>query len=538
MATILIVDDERSIRVTMSAFLKAAGHDTECADDADAAMAIVRQQPVDIVLSDIVLPRSTGITLLRQIHEVAPQIQVIMMTGDPAVETAAEAVRLGAFDYLCKPVNRDAIVRVVESATRLKRANDRAEQLAESNRQYRENLERLVEERTRELREAQQAVVQQERLHALGQMASGIAHDFNNALTIIMGFTEVLMSTDSIAKDPAARQERLEMIQSAAADASVVVTRLREFYRQRSDEDSFAAIDLAALAAESVELSKPRWQEQARAGGATIDVVLDLSPVPPVAGVVGEIRQALINLIINATDAIEGDGTITVTTREDNGEVILEVTDTGHGMDDAHCQRCLEPFFTTKGEDGTGMGLAMVHGMAQRHQATLSVTSQVGRGTNFRVRWPAAGANSTHSVVSSAVDLARAEPQRVLVVDDEPRVAATVTQFLEQAGHTVAACASGAEALALLADRPFDLAILDRAMPGMNGDELALRIKAQSPMQPVIMLTGFGTKMKADDECPSGVDLVVAKPISRTDLQLALTAVLEPLAEPVPHPAH
>jgi len=214
-------------------------------------------------------------------------------------------------------------------------------------------------------------------------------------------------------------------------------------------------------------------------------------------------------------------GTIAVTGQAEDGQVVLKVSDTGTGMTDEVRRRCLEPFFTTKGERGTGLGLSMVYGIVRRHGGTLDLQSEVGRGTTFVIRLPsqeepaeATSARTTEAPVACHL--------RVLVVDDEPLVRNVEAKYLEAAGHTVVRAASGAEGLEKFRAEKFDVVVLDRAMPGMSGDQLAAAVKQLSADTPVIMLTGFGDLMDATGEMPPHVDVLLNKPITLVGLQEAV----------------
>ncbi len=267
----------------------------------------------------------------------------------------------------------------VEDITHRRRSED---ELRESKR----NLERAMQE----LRAAHDQVVQQERLRALGTMASGIAHDFNNALAAILGFTELLCNRPETLADTKKTLRYLQMMNTAAQDAGVVVNRLREFYRQREEGEVFAPVDLNKLIEQAVSLTQPKWKNQAEAKGVTIQVVTEFERIRPVAGSEADLREALTNLIFNAVDAMPQGGTITVRTRSANSRVIMEVADTGMGMTEDVRQRCLEPFFTTKGDRGTGLGLSMVYGILQRHLGSVEIDTALGKGTTFRLSLPAA----------------------------------------------------------------------------------------------------------------------------------------------------
>jgi signal transduction histidine kinase len=253
-----------------------------------------------------------------------------------------------------------------------------------------------------DLREAQDRVVQQERLRALGQMASGIAHDFNNALHPIVGYAELLLQNPVLAEAPSAAR-CLRNILTSATDAGAVVGRLREFYRTRADgEDSAAPVDLGAVVRQVVELTRPRWYSEALAGGVRITVNTEIAATPRILGDAPQLREAVINLVLNAVDSMPHSGTIVLRTRAEQGRVVLDVSDTGVGMTEDVRRHCLEPFFTTKGQRGSGLGLGMVYGIVQRHEGTLDITSSPGLGTTMTLTFPAlqAGVSSGSSTIS------------------------------------------------------------------------------------------------------------------------------------------
>jgi signal transduction histidine kinase len=210
-------------------------------------------------------------------------------------------------------------------------------------------------------------------------MASGIAHDFNNALAVILGYSELLLHRPGVLADQEKATRYLKMMNTAAQDAGNVVNRLREFYRFRDAGEVFAPVDINQLVTSAVGLTKPKWQAQAQASGRTIEVKTAPGTVPLVAGNESELREALTNLIINAVDAMPHGGTITLRTFTDGPLVCLAVTDTGTGMTEETRRRCLEPFFSTKGASGTGLGLSMVYGtVVQRHQGTIDIETARG----------------------------------------------------------------------------------------------------------------------------------------------------------------
>ena len=373
-----------------------------------------------------------------------------------------------------------------------------------------------------ELGVAQQQIVQQASLRALGQMASGIAHDFNNALSPIIGFSELLLKHPAQLADQEKAKKFLTSINTCGQDAANVVRRLREFGRQRVAGQISEAIDLPGLVLQIIDLTQPRWQDQAQAAGVTINIATDLGKVPIIAGEEFAIRELLTNLIFNAVDALPTGGTITLGTAVDGEFVRLWVSDTGTGMTEEVRQRCFEPFFTTKQDKGTGLGLSMVHGIVQRHGGTVEVASQLGQGTTFTIRLPVKLPKPGGVLVT---ECALERKLRVLVVDNEPLVREIVDALLTDAGHAVAPAESGAAALLRLKAGSFDLVITDQAMPNMNGEQLAAAIHARDPGLPVILMTGFGDLMKVAGEMPPHIRAILSKPITEESLRAALAKV-------------
>lgn len=408
-----------------------------------------------------------------------------------------------------------ATFAITRDITRSKRAEV---ELKESNRR--------LEDALRELQQTQQQIVQQERLRALGQMASGIAHDFNNALSPILGFSELLLASPDQLADRARVRQYLQLMNTGAKDAAVVVSRLREFYRHRDQGDPEIPVDLEQVVSEASALTQPKWKDQALARGITIALVTDLQDVPPVRGNPAEIRELLTNLIFNAADAMPEGGIITVSTRREGDQVVLEVSDTGTGMTGEIRRRCLEPFFSTKGERGTGLGLSMVHGIVSRHGGSLDVKSAPGEGTTIRVAFPVATEDPA-AQTAAARGVGPSPRQRVLLVDDEPMIREVVTEYLKLDGHVVHQAASGQDALKEFRTQEFDVVITDRAMPGMNGDQLAVALKRMRPDMPVILLTGFGDMMEAGGERPTGIDVILAKPPTLAAVRQGLVDALK-----------
>ncbi len=377
-----------------------------------------------------------------------------------------------------------------------------------------------------DLRQTQQAVMQQERLRALGQMASGIAHDINNAISPVALYTEMLLEQETNLSKRT--REYLETTQRAIGDVAHTVARMREFYRQQESQLVLSPVDLSILVQQVIDLTRARWFDMPQQRGIVVNLQLELGPaLPPVAGIESEIREALINLVFNAVDAMPEGGTLTIRTRKaaNSGSVDVEVADTGIGMDEATQRRCLEPFFTTKGERGTGLGLAMVYGVTRRHNADIEMESAIGEGTTIRLRFPLAVSNAG----DAQLPVAEAMPPRlrILSVDDDPLLIKSLRDALEADGHAVVTANGGQEGIdtfraAEERNEHFAVVITDLGMPHVDGRKVATAIKSDSPSTPVILLTGWGQRLVAEGDVPANVDRVLNKPPKLKELRAAL----------------
>jgi signal transduction histidine kinase/ActR/RegA family two-component response regulator len=383
-----------------------------------------------------------------------------------------------------------------------------------------------------DLRQTQQQVMQQERLRALGQMASGIAHDINNAISPVALYTEALLEREQLSERA---RGHLEIIQRAVDDVAQTVSRMGEFYRMREPQASMVPVELNTLVRQVIDLTRARWADMAQQRGAHIDVRTELeASLPPIAAVESQIRDALVNLVFNAVDAMPQGGPLTIRTRSATGAkaraVHLEVVDSGVGMDEDTRRRCLEPFFTTKGQRGTGLGLAMVYGVAQRHGANLEIESEPGKGTVVRLSFSTATVDAASPKRASAASVG---PQRILIVDDDPLLLKSLRDALESDGHEVTSASGGQAGIEAFVEShangtPFPVVITDLGMPHVDGRKVASTIKASVPTTVVLMLTGWGRRLVAEGDIPPGVDEVLSKPPKLVELRAALSNHLGP----------
>jgi PAS domain S-box-containing protein len=409
---------------------------------------------------------------------------------------------------------------------------------------------RLFDEQQRaflDLQRAQEELVRSQKLRGLGQMAAGIAHDLNNMLAAILGQVELLKLRGA----PPGVREGLDVLETAATDGAQVVRRLQDFARQRTISP-LAPMELGQAIREALELTRPRWEDEMQRRGVRITVRSALAELPPVLGYPPEVREVLTNLIFNAVDAMPDGGTLSFAARVNGGAgegakgpgepdspahsrapapsqpfVELTVTDTGVGMSEEVRQQALEPFFTTKGVRGTGLGLSVVYGIMERHGGKIAVASTLGQGTTIALRFQTAQQEALASIPSPVVP---AHPLRVLLIDDESAVRTTLATLLRTAGHSVVEADSGAIGLAIFAETSVDCVLTDLGMPDLTGWDVARAVKAKNPAFPVVLLTGWGEGAVGEADGRALVDRVLGKPVRLTDL-------LHVIAEICPAPA-
>lgn len=375
-----------------------------------------------------------------------------------------------------------------------------------------------------DLRVNQRQIIQTERLRALGQMASGIAHDFNNHLTGVLAFLEMALDREVLDDE---LRGWLQMSRESSLAAAEVVTLLRNFYRRDTDE-TLEPVDINKLAAITISLTRPRWFDMPRRHGLTVHVHEDLHDVGFVLGNTSELRDVLTNLLFNAVDAMPEGGDITIRTRRAGDKAVVEIIDNGTGMPDEVREQCLDPFYTTKGTQGTGLGLSMVHGIIERHHGRLEIDSQLGRGTTIRFILPSAQAAPSEQEAPQDAD--ENSPRRILCVDDDQRVLLSLAGMLRQMGHEVATIGSGAEAIEHLQSASYDVLITDLGMPGVDGHEVARNAKRIAPHMRVLLLTGWADRLRVEGDIPEGVDQLLGKPITKAQLQEAVAPA--PIAAP------
>jgi nitrogen-specific signal transduction histidine kinase/ActR/RegA family two-component response regulator len=389
-------------------------------------------------------------------------------------------------------------------------------------------MRKMHEERDRfeaELRQAQ-------KMEAIGALAGGIAHDFNNILTAVIGFTQ--LAEQDVDKDSLTHRNLQEVLK-ASARAKDLVKQILTFSRQAAQE--LQPVQVKLIVKETLKLIRASLP-------STIEIIQDIKSDAMVWSDPTQVHQIMMNLCTNAAYAMrEKGGTLEVSLKDiEQGAdfpprhpgskpgkyLLLQVSDTGHGISPSIMDRIFEPFFTTKERgEGTGMGLAAVHGIVKNLGGFVTVYSEVGKGSSFKVYMPTMSLGKKHESLEEP-PLPKGK-ERILFVDDEPALVDLGKQFLERLGYLVTCRTSSTEALALFQAQPkdFDLLIADLTMPKMTGEELALEILNIRKDLPVILCTGFSTKIAEERAKEVGICAFVMKPLVVADLARAARECLD-----------
>jgi PAS domain S-box-containing protein len=374
-----------------------------------------------------------------------------------------------------------------------------------------ERLERMVQERTRELLALQEAAARDRRLAAVGQLAAGVMHDVNNALNPIMAAAYLL---EMNAENPAAVRDYAVRIARAAETGAATAARVGRFIRQEpllgAREDT---VDLSVMVEEVVAMTRPLWQERAKGGVVQLDQTLAQGAL--VRGIAGELREALLNLVQNALDAMAGGGTLRIRTTVEANEISVAVTDTGTGMSAEVRERAFEPFFTTKGVNGTGLGLAEVYGIARRHRGRAEIESEPGKGTTVRLVFPAAAREAVADV--REVPKRTRPARRILLVEDHTDSREFMQALLETDGHKVESVKTveeGRERLDREAGAYYEVLVTDIGLPDGSGWDLVAFARERRPALRIGVVTGWEPRNEQDPAC----DFTLRKPVGAADL--------------------
>ncbi len=377
MPNVLLVDDESSIRLTMGEFLKRAGYSVLLEPDYDGAVRH-KAEDLDVAVLDINLPGKSGIQLLQKLSSSDVYVPVIMITGEPNLSVLPEIVRAGAYDFIAKPIVKDVLLNAVARAAEKKRLTDEKHRLEEEIKRYAEELEMRVAERTAELVETHKQLVAQERIAALGRAAAQVAHEVKNPLSGLLLYTLHLKSTASNLSE-----SEIQLVDKIVNTINHLNSRVEQILGfARPINLTTTERDLNQLVTDVLELLRPQLTAN------KVEVRLSLAE-PGAHTMIDEssMRGALMNVMLNAVEAMPDGGVLSINLHQTSDTVQLEITDTGSGIGDEQVKKIFEPFYTTK-EQGLGLGMPYTRKIIDQHGGLISLTSELGKGTTIRIVIP------------------------------------------------------------------------------------------------------------------------------------------------------
>ena len=369
-----------------------------------------------------------------------------------------------------------------------------------------------------EQKKMQELMIRSERLGALGEMASGVAHDFNNILTSIISWTELML----LASPPPRLRECAMSVYQAALDGIETVKRIQEYSRIRRNTE-FVNIDLNKIVQQALEFARPRWREQTEKAGIAINISTEYADIPPARGNASDLRQVFLNILLNAMDAVADGGDIKIHTGQCGARVFASISDSGVGIPDEIQGKIFDPFFTTKDLAGTGLGLSVAYAIISRHNGEIIVESTPGQGSTFTVYLPVA---TIIEDVPQPEILSSGQQARILLIDDDEHILNSIGAMLQSEGHTVVKCSEGKRGIRLFSHSVHDVVITDLGMPGMNGWDVAAKVKEISADTPVLLLTGWGAEIDTDRLAELGVDGLIQKPCTLLTLRQSIDKAL------------
>ena len=383
-----------------------------------------------------------------------------------------------------------------------------------------------------DLRLAQRRLIRNERLRSVGEMASGMAHDFNNALSVVLGAAHLLARHPGLPEDARALARNIEQ---AAQEGAASVNRLQAFVSPDQVREQSRHV-LTRLVEEALHLTRTRWRDEALAKQKHYTVENLVEAGIDVAGNPTELKEVLVNLILNSLDSMENGGRIVFEAAEAGKNVLLSVSDDGQGMDAETLRGIFDPFFNTKHERSGGLGLYFVYTIMKRHGGQVDIDSLPGRGTTVTLTFPKLPLpdhpypNATPTPDANAkadLDPPR-KPLSILVIDDEPKVRDVHARMLGSLGHNVQTAADGFEALERVAVATFDVVFIDLAMPQISGWETARKLRDRCPGTVLVLLSGWGSSQGDEMLQACGISHVMAKPVTTRQLRDVLARISAP----------
>lgn len=472
MHKILVVDDELSVREAIRIILKD-NYDVILMDSGEAAIEYLKLNDVDLAFLDILMPGMSGLEALKIIKARNNPPEVVIVTATRTVKNAVDAVKNGAFEYVTKPFDVDEIKLIAERAIENRRLVLECASLKRQMEQDKERLYKQIEEKVRErtaeleaankkLTETHEQLVRSEKLASLGELVAGVAHELNNKLLPVLAYAQLLKEQ----RFPEEILRYIDTIEKSAAGAAAVVSSLLNFARPSSATRD--PVNLNTTMRDTLAL----LDYKIKVSNVSVDVQLD-DRIPLTMADGKQIAQVFLNIINNAFQAMGSrGGALRIRSMRNGNNVVFTISDTGCGIPEDHLLKIFDPFFSTKGSGGTGLGLSVSHGLIRAHQGEIAVQSRVGKGTTFTITLPitdAPGAKDTRT--QPVFTRAGNERRRVLVAEDDADCRSAVSDILK-AEYSVTTVKNGEEAVTRLTRETYDLLIVDCRMPGINGVEL------------------------------------------------------------------
>jgi len=618
---ILIVDDELLILKIIGDILSKEGYEVKTAINYFNASRYLEEEKFDVVITDIRMPEKSGIDLLTHVREINSDIPVILMTGFASLETAVEAVKQGAFDYLTKPLDFNKLKRIVSHSIERFELLSSNKKLVRELQEINSNLEIKVSERTRELhnilhsanesivttdndliikttnpktieiydkdcvgkkldelisginfetiipkilrdssyitkhevkygekhleislsqlvdfdtkesfgvivitdditekKKLEKQLLQSAKMSAVGQLAAGVAHEFNNVLSGIVGYTSLAMSRNDVKKI----REDLVIVDKASNRAIEVVRKLLAFSRQKDEKYTLSNIE--EVIDDTLSLINNTLNKEG------VRIIKHFGKTPPVKVNQNEIQQVVLNMVINAIQAIDENTDLSsenkvigVTTEAVDGFVKMDISDTGIGIPHENIPKIFEPFFTTRAknskEPGTGLGLPITYAIIERHGGSIDVDSEIGKGTTFTI-WIPFDRPFTNGNVPQVNDadhkeqIGSARKANVLVVDDELYIGDLIRDSLKDQGHNVTVLNNGEEAIEQFKENHFDIAFIDYMLPGCTGLDVIKSVRGHNPQTSLILITGSVNSSVGEEAIAEGATSFLQKPFT------------------------
>ncbi len=546
----LVIDDEAGPRNSLRMILMN-DYEVILADGAVSGLRLAKQHAPDVVFLDIKMPEMDGTEVLRRLKDIDSELEVVLITAHAALDTAQQAVRHGAIDYITKPFAVDEITAVAERAITKRIERQKEQELLRQVRPAADAISWQLRALDDTAEDADQSAMYENlaaahnsieaqlskvaRLNAIGEIAAEVAHDVRNFLTAILLRIEMLLMDLKQSAQISTRtvQDALEDIVRAAQDGTRAVERIAGI----SEADPYAPVELVEVNDIVADVVSMGIGGHKQSNGTTVSV--EALDVPPVYASGAALRTAVLNIVINARQALTDGGQVTIRTDTDGNNVIIQVEDSGVGIPAEVMDRVTEAFFTTKGDDGSGLGLSVARKVISRHNGTLDISSEVGVGTTVTIRLPmadeaaiaaASGAADEEAIAAEGQEVAQpalgstnGRVPDVLVVDDDVEVLSSLKAMLIGAGLTVEGVADASIGLSKFveyleeADRAPGVVVTDLRLPGLLGTDMAQRVKEMSPDTRVVLVSAYVDEHTDLVNCPY-LDAVLRKPFQLAEL--------------------